>query len=276
MKEHFEPGLYHLPHQRYHASEGLSQSMIKRILRSPAHARVPVEETPAMRFGRAVHTAVLEPHLFEKEYAILPADCQVGSGKGQRERKAEFEAQAAAQGQTIVSKDDIDRVFAMSEAVWNCPPAAELLRAGERELSGYWMDPIENIPCRMRIDWLNKDAQILVDLKTTQDARKDTFERTAKQNGYREEAAWFLYGISQLTKTEHRTFMFIVVEVDPPHGVKVYKASELFIQYGLERCSKAAMIYKKCLETNEWPAYPPDVEELDIMPWERRKDMILE
>jgi hypothetical protein len=56
MTEHIEPGFYRKSHQDYHAGPGLSQSMIKALLRSPAHAKVPVEETPAMRFGRAFHT----------------------------------------------------------------------------------------------------------------------------------------------------------------------------------------------------------------------------
>ena len=46
----------------------------KALLRSPAHAKVPVEETPAMRFGRAFDTGVLEPHLFDEEYVIRPDD----------------------------------------------------------------------------------------------------------------------------------------------------------------------------------------------------------
>ena len=69
-----EPGFYRIPHQDYHAGAGLSQSMIKALLRSPAHAKVPVEETPAMRFGRAFDTGVLEPHLFDEEYVIRPDD----------------------------------------------------------------------------------------------------------------------------------------------------------------------------------------------------------
>lgn len=268
-----EPGLHHKPHQEYHAGPGLSQSMIKALLRSPAHSKVPVEETPAMRFGRAFHTGVLEPHLFDEEYVTMPADCRVGSGTGQRSRKEAFEAMAAQKGQTIINPEDRDSISTMRAAIFANPEAAKLLQAGERELSGYWYDPIEtDIFCRMRIDWLNRDARLLVDLKSTADARPHAFTRIAYDKGYHIEAAWFLYGTSQLTKVEHRDFYFVAVEVDPPHGVMVYKASEEFILEGLRACSRGVSIYKECITINEWPAYPPETQELNLPGWVRRKE----
>jgi len=277
MIEHIEPGFYRKPHQAYHAGPGLSQSMIKALLRSPAHAKVPVEETPAMRLGRATHTGILEPHLFDQEYITIPDNCKQGSGPGMKARKELFELEAKQKGLTIIDIGDKARIDAMRKAVFDYPEAANLLRAGERELSGYWYDPIEtDVLCRMRIDWLNKDARILVDLKTTTDARPEAFARIAKEKGYRIEAAWFLYGTGQITKVEHRDFYFIVVEVDQPHGVKVYKASEAFIQDGLKKCNQAVAIYKECITKNEWPAYPAQIEEVDLLPWEKRRETIFD
>lgn len=50
-----EPGFYRgVPNDAYHGGPGLSRSGISRLLRSPAHFKVPVEETEAMRFGSAM------------------------------------------------------------------------------------------------------------------------------------------------------------------------------------------------------------------------------
>ncbi len=203
----------------------------------------------------------------------MPADCMVGSGTGQRTRKEAFEARAQARGQTIINPEDKILIESMRKAIFANVEAAKHLQDGERELSGYWHDPIEpSILCRLRLDWLNKQDMEIVDLKSTTDARPGPFTRIAYDKGYHIEAAWFLYGVSQITRVEHRIFYFIAVETNPPHGVKVYKASEGFLLEGLKQCSRALGIYKRCLETDTWPCYPPEVEELDLPGWVKRRE----
>src|SRR5687768_7626953 len=68
-----------LPDDDYHAHPAFGNSDLKMIrTRSPAHYRYkkdnPEPATPAKRDGRILHCAILEPHLFSKKYAVLPAD----------------------------------------------------------------------------------------------------------------------------------------------------------------------------------------------------------
>src|SRR5690242_16583764 len=59
-------GVFHgLDSGVYHAANGVSNSMLKRLGRSPAHLKAYLEQreaqTPAMLFGQVVHQLLLEP-----------------------------------------------------------------------------------------------------------------------------------------------------------------------------------------------------------------------
>ena len=64
-----------LPIEEYLAIPAMSSSGLQQFRRSPAHyhwSRAnPVAETDAMRFGTAVHTAILEPGLFDATYVTM-------------------------------------------------------------------------------------------------------------------------------------------------------------------------------------------------------------
>lgn len=65
-----------ISNKAYHASEGVSSTDLKHIMKSPAHYRYwkdnPVEDTSALLFGRAVHKYVLEKDDFYSEFAVAP------------------------------------------------------------------------------------------------------------------------------------------------------------------------------------------------------------
>jgi len=64
-------GWHDLTNEEYHAGEGLSSSALKVILRSAAHYNCPRVDRPkskALTLGTAVHTAVLEPDEYVRNY----------------------------------------------------------------------------------------------------------------------------------------------------------------------------------------------------------------
>lgn len=267
-----EKGFYKMDSDTYHAAEGISRSGLVRMLRSPAHYKTPVIPTPIMEFGKNLHTFVLEPDT--AKFILYPDDCLVGSGKGQRERKAVFDLNAQERGQTILKPDDMDKMKHMRDAVHSHPEASELLKDGEPEISGFWQDPIHpEITCRIRMDWINKEKMVIVDLKKTRDARLHSFRGDAYRLGYDMEASFYLYGATHITGVEHHDFYFIACEDEPPWGVMVYKASGEMIMEGLKRCARALGLYKECLDKDNWPCYPEDVQELGLPGWVLRKEV---
>ena len=68
------PGLLVMPATQYHAEKAIGHSGIVKMLKSPAHLREyldhPHQPTPAMAFGTAVHTYVLEQDRFAEEFVV--------------------------------------------------------------------------------------------------------------------------------------------------------------------------------------------------------------
>ena len=95
------PELQHHPgltNKAYHSLKAISPSQIKILARSPLHYydkflaedREKPEPTPAMLRGTALHTAVLEPELWDSTIAVPPHSFDRRTKAG-RELAAEFE-----------------------------------------------------------------------------------------------------------------------------------------------------------------------------------------
>ena len=96
------PGLLVMPATQYHAEKAIGHSGIVKMLKSPAHLREyldhPHEPTPAMAFGTAVHTYVLEQDRFAEELVVAEKfDRRTKEGK---EAAARFEE--ANQGKIVI------------------------------------------------------------------------------------------------------------------------------------------------------------------------------
>jgi hypothetical protein len=77
-------GLLSMAAEEYHRNkDAVGHSSLVRIMRSPAHFQEyvthPPEPTPAMAFGTAVHSAVLEPAAFASDYAVFDESQLEGS-----------------------------------------------------------------------------------------------------------------------------------------------------------------------------------------------------
>jgi hypothetical protein len=262
-----ETGFYRIDNDKYHDGPGISRSGLVRLLRSPAHYKTPVAETPTLRFGKLFHLAVLEPDKWTSEAAPMPQglDARTKAGKA---AKTDIEAS----GKEVVSYKDWLTISEMAMAIMRNKTARDLLKDGESEISGYWPDPrYPDILCKCRLDWINKPKRVIVDIKKTTDARQHPFTALGYRLGYHMEAAWYLYGATQITRIEHRDFYFICVEDTPPYAVQVYKAGDEMISEGLLDCARALEIYKRCLDTDNWPAYGDDVKDLGLPGWAKRK-----
>src|SRR5260221_10872140 len=117
---------------KYLATPGINWSTLKEMGRSPLHYKFrlshPREDSTELARGRAVHTATLEPDLFEKEYVVYP-------GKTRRGKKwDEFEVTYGA-AYTILKQDERDKAMLCAEAIRKHPEASALLSEAEYEQS---------------------------------------------------------------------------------------------------------------------------------------------
>ena len=268
-----KPGFYRMSNLEYHRGPGVSKSTLWTFYTySPLHSQVPVEITPAMEFGTMLHDACEDPDAFEGTYVIQPDDCRPGSGAGMKARKEAFEASVAANNQTVIKQEDYDAIRGMVASIHGNQDCIELLTGeGEHELSGYWIHPDTEVLCKCRPDFINKDKRIVVDFKSCTDARPGPFYNHAWSMGYGFQAAWYLYGISQITGVPHNKFYLVAVERKSPFGVQAHPVWQEVIDYWLSKLTWILTRYKECLDSEVWPSYESQSPGLGLSPWEKRE-----
>jgi hypothetical protein len=74
--------LLEMPAEAYHAHPAVGHTGLVKVSRSPAHFKEyrdnPPEPTPAKAFGHAIHAAILEPAVFQSQYAVFDESLLVG------------------------------------------------------------------------------------------------------------------------------------------------------------------------------------------------------
>jgi hypothetical protein len=263
----------------YHARPEVSSSQLKTILRSPAHYHAAYlsgaprkEPSASMVLGSLTHTLFLEPENFGSEYMIAP-ECD----RRTKEGKAVYSAfQDAAEGLTIITADQLQTAQAMANAM--CGHIIhEAMTGGHAEASILYSASVGGVgmACRIRPDYHIPPCDtwpsgLIIDVKTTDDARAEAFARTCVNFGYDLSAAMYCDGFQQhygTTELEPPLFLLLVVERDAPHAVACYECSPEMLDKGNEKYHKALELLTICKLSGEWPAYDKGIQLLNLPKW---------
>ncbi|MEM6260470.1 MAG: PD-(D/E)XK nuclease-like domain-containing protein [Planctomycetota bacterium] len=262
-----------LPADQYHALKLASNSLLSKMLQSPAHARYamsnPSPTTPALKMGSAIHTAVLEPGLYDTAYYQLQhkLDRRTKAGKQQ------WNDLLLTYGDDyILTAEEGELVAQVRHAVMTHPLAKALLANREHtEASMLWRDEATGVCCRARADAVVEfnGKRFLVDLKTTQDASPRSFERSIFNFGYHRQAAHYLAG-AEAVGIPAQGFAIIAVEKTAPYGCAVYMLEQPAVLAGDTQRMRLLERWAECEATGEWPGYPARAHEIGIPAWAER------
>lgn len=266
-----QPGVYPgTAMEEYHRWPAASNSRLSRLLRSPAHLRAYLDEPPAdtdaLRQGRAIHAAVLEPDLFKERFTSAPE----GLDRRTKAGKDEWAALCARFGEPNVLKaTEWDMCTQIRGNVHAHSTAHGLITGpGEVELSMLWTDPATGVLCKSR--WDRHSPQLaggaIVDLKTTKDASPRAFERAILNFGYHRQAAFYLRS-ARVHGLPAKHFSIIAVEKKPPYAVAVYRITEGVVDAAAEQIDALLRLYADCVEHDNWPGYPDEVRDISIPAW---------
>jgi hypothetical protein len=239
------PGLYYdVPEADYHAREvGIaSKSALDLVHKSPRHYKAWLDgeerdPTPAMAFGKLVHTAVLEPHLLPPVLA--------GGRKGAQ---------------------DLDTAKRIAGAVRAHPIAGKILRQGRAEVVARWDDPELSVACKGRLDWYDPEFGVAFDLKTTSDASQREFARSVSNFRYHVQAAMYLSGLRALGMPAEY-FLFGCVEKVAPFAVAVYVLDVPALDTGERAMRRDMRVLAECCATGLYPSYPETITTLSMPAW---------
>ncbi len=268
----------------YHAAPGVSKSGLDKLARSPAHYRAyleePRKETPALRFGRLIHAAILEPDALMM--ATVPADApsrptsrQINAKKQSPDTVTAIkwwrEFDEANAGCVIVSASEGEQIKRIKDSIYRHAMARELLESpGQSEVSAWFYDQDRDGAtgelCRCRPDRLMENGDIL-DLKSCDDASPAGFGKSSAKYRYAVQGAFYLDGMSAVLGHTNKNFGFIAFEKEPPYAVAVYVLRHQDVERGREEYRRNLATLAQCKINRQWPGYSDKIQYLSIPEW---------
>ena len=209
------------------------------------------EDTKATDIGRIVHALLLEGFSVA---AILDYP-------DWRTKEARTARDAARQAGKIplLSKDWTHveaMVYAAHRQLGAHAEAKNAFTDGKPEVTMVWDE--DGVACKARIDWLHDDYRFIDDYKTAASANPEQFTRNLFSYGYDIQAAFYLRGLKAITGKD-ATFRFIAQEKEPPYALSVISLGPDVLMLAEKKILYAIDLWRKCLASGEWPAYPTRV-----------------
>lgn len=259
------PGIYpDMDATVYHRIHAASNSKLKHLQKSPAHLLEaiihPASPTAAMTDGSAIHARVLEPERFSSEFAVMrKVDGRTKEGKAYKEN---FEIENL--GKAIITEETAELCERIYESFSRSPLVMSMLEApGAVEASAFWKNE-DGVQCKMRLDKafeLNGE-HIILDLKTTDDASLEGFQRSILKYGYHIQGAMYPEGYEAAGGGHYDHFIILAVEKTPPFAFNLYRIDDDVLDIGRREYRRLAKLYKQCIEQDFWPGYLNPLDEM--------------
>lgn len=253
-----------IPAEVYDEAPYTRNTALQKMGRSPAHyLSALVERSPdtaAFLFGRALHAMVLEPH----------ANKVIASPKLDRRKNADKEAydkfSAENVGKIIVPGDDYNKLSAMAAKILESDTGKALLTGGYAEHSLFWQHE-SGVKCKARLDYIQPEQRIIVDLKTTSKAATlNSFARSLADYGYAQQAYLYLDGARRVWDASF-DFVFLAIETEPPFEFAFYRINEAALEKAGEQVEQNLRRLAECESTNHWPGYSHEIQDISLPSW---------
>jgi exodeoxyribonuclease VIII len=253
-----------LPYPDYAKREGVNATALEagRVsMRHMHHAMTQSRpDTPAMRMGRLIHAAILEPERFS-------ANAWAYAG---RKHGAKWdEACDGHDPDWCVSVEQLSGLVHIAARVNGDKHAQELLDGTEREVSAFWNSPRYGF-CKARFDAVRVKGSgcgQIVDIKSTARVSPNAFSRTAANLGYHVKLGWYQIASEAVFGVQFPAVHIICIEQGEPHDCVVYRVPQPVLDHGREIAEDVAMQYKVASVRGEYPGVSDEIETLDFPVW---------
>jgi hypothetical protein len=212
-------------------------------------------EKAAHTFGRAYHCALLEPDRFAEESIVEPYFGSLQSSRVRAERDHWRDRNA---DRLILTAKELRTLEGMGRALRAHPLIGDLVRGGgETEMTIVWRDPDTGLPCKARLDWVNRVFFFVLDPKSCKDASREGFARACASFFYHLQAVHYLEGCKAVG-LDIRKFFFIAQEKEPPYACALYELDAPDEELGYRLRTKAMRMLADAMAMNHWPGLNND------------------
>jgi exodeoxyribonuclease VIII len=267
-----------MPAAEYHAIPAASSTALKTILRqSPLHwiTRDIDEDSDALRFGTAVHAALLEPADFMRFYHLAGPR---PDGRTKEGKAAKAAAETEAAGRAILWEEEAATIEHIRASIMQLDLGPSLLK-GRPEITILWADEGTGCACKARLDLLleTPSGLVIADIKTTaRGAGPREFRRTIFDRDYHLQAAWYRRALRAID-CDALAAVWLAVEKSPPYAAATYMASPEMLEAGDRLIDGSTPApgplarYAEALRTGDWPGYSTGLLEVPLRadgpPW---------
>lgn len=263
--------LRNLPFSKYRELPELNNSSLSELTKSPLHFKLAREgnspDTPSTIWGRLVHTLLLEPDEFDREFAVLPS-CDRRTKKG-KEIYDEFCTNLDGDRTVITERQYETASVAVEHAMNN--PAIESLILGSVDVELTITGKLFGVPFKVRLDSLGSDS--INDVKTTKDVSERSFASSIKTFGYHRQAAAYLTLLSDEQGGAPVNFYFIAIQNAEPFTNAVYELDSASIAQGRRELLRLISRYKQLNVTHDYhPMIHEGIRSIGLSRWDFDED----
>lgn len=256
-----QTGIYPNIHEDdYHSGNEISKSGLWTIYkRTPFHYRYgDKKESNSMKFGKAAHTAVLEPEFFEKRFFSGPEDRRGNKWKDALVNAENFK-------QEVLTAGEYADCLRLRDALMKNPLVLKAVTGKSLvENSAYYVDEKTNQECRIRPDLVNPELKIIIDLKSTTDASPWAWQKRVADYGFHLQESMYTHGWQQAGGCPIDAFVFLTIEQEAPFAHAIYELEPVAANEGWLIYEKAMETYAACKDNDNWPSYGEGVISLNI------------
>lgn len=291
-----EPALVRdLTNEQYHGlTSVMSKTMLDLYADCPARLKAKLdgqeqEETDSMRVGTLTHIALLEPELWDKTVAVVPAEAPKDLRRYRGGKKLSDETlqsiefwdtfEAANAGKTIASHEEAAKARLMADSVVQKMDRIAKKHGGVNpfrngdaiiEASFFWTDKETGVRCRCRPDMMfySEDGPFyIIDLKTTASCRPEAFDKSTENFRYDVSSAFYSDGVAAYFGRDPDAYLLITPEKKAPHFTMVRPATPEILRRGREAYRADLRGIAECKRTGVWPDYGDDFIDMALPRW---------
>lgn len=270
FEAHWSPGM---TDEEYHADQtAVGSSNLRLAFDSPKAFRQRFfyrEEKPsseALRLGKLIHMAALEPERFEATYKVCPdyGDMRSPARRAQRD---EWLAQCAPGTVVVKNQAELDQINAITRSILSHRRGKDFMREGITEMPGFYRDPDTGIRLKIKPDFISVDGIRLNDIKSCLSSEHRAFSNQVYQARYDIQMFMQAEGIYRITGKFPDVISLIAVEKLPPYEAAIYFFEREDLYQAEVDYHAALKKIKTGIDKNYWPQRQTEIERIKVPQW---------